>query len=278
MKNFDTHYRKFKRLLLNESKLDKGTLQEEYELTIEESQKDINLLDFYDVDRDVITALMHRIERLHGFGQHAYMRDDISQLSFYPQGHLSVTFNSHWNQRPEKELYQTITNYLTDMLNMGGRFGPQDEPFYSGDIHHKVSEDQLEVFKQSLTNATHKIADHIIKNVSTNWAWKTDIHAYIFYTFEKFFGYTYQIILGEEYELDFEPGALYTPPVLRLPLNVEKRMYVKEEKLYDIVEYMLDFIEETNICNCNNALWIRTIMFNIGLAAFKTVCNTRELK
>ena len=86
------------------------------------------------------------------------------------------------------------------------------------------------------------------------------------------------MVIGEEYELDFEPDALYECLVLNLPFNVDRRMYVKEEKLHDIVKDLLDFIEETDICNSNNVIWVRTILFNIGLAAFQTVCRTKELK
>mgnify|MGYP007025216764 CR=1 FL=1 len=200
-------------------------------------------------------------------------------------------------QKSEKELYQPIHNYFRDMLNKGGNFGPQDEPFYSGEIHHKVTEEQMQEFVQTLTNATHQVADHIVENVSNNWAWKPDIYAYSFYTFEKFFercspspcslgiryinaaitslssssksrrfmsfwafvtaksysllkeplfnpegfwrrkpdiyaysfytfekffDYTYHMVIGEEYELDFEPDALYECPILNMPLNVER--------------------------------------------------------
>ena len=55
-------------------------------------------------------------------------------------------------------------------------------------------------------------------------------------------------------------------------------MYVKEEKLHDIVKDLLDFIEETDIYNSNTVIWVRTVLFNIGLAAFQTVCRTKELK
>ncbi|WP_289689408.1 hypothetical protein [Bacteroides acidifaciens] len=240
--------------------------------------KDINLLDFDDADRDVVSALMHRIQRMHSLGHHDYVRDDISQLTFYPHEHVSVTFNSHWNQKSEKELYQPIHNYFRDILNKGGNFGPQDEPFCSGEIFHRVTEAQMQEFVQTLTNATHQIADHIVENFSNNWAWKPDIYAYSFYTYEKFFDYTYHMVIDEECELDFEPDALYECPVLNLPLNVERRMYVKEDKLHDIVKDLLDFIEETDICNSNNVIWVRTILFNIGLAAFQTVCRTKELK
>lgn len=278
MKNFLLHYNELKGLLLNESGLDKDSLRGEFEKAVENAQKDMNLLDFGDEDRDVVAALMYRIQRLHCLRQHRYQRDDISQLSFYPREHVSVTFNSHWNQKPEKELYQPIHDYFREMLNKGGNFGPQDEPFYSGEIFHKVTEEQMQEFVQTLTNATHQIANHIVENVSNNWAWNPDIYAYSFYTFEKFFDYTYHMVTGEECELDFEPDALYECPALSLPLNVERRMYVKEEKLHDIVKGLLDFIEETDRCNSNNVIWVRTILFNIGLAAFQTVCRTKELK
>ena len=169
MKNFLSHYTAMKCLLQNEDGLDKDALREKYEIAVEDAQADTNLYDFNDTDRDVILALMHRIERMHSLGHHDYVRDDISQLSFYPEGHVSVTFNSHWNQKSEKELYQPIHNYFCNMLNKGGNFGPQDEPFYSGEIFHRVTEEQMQEFVQTLTNATHQIADHIVENVSNNW-------------------------------------------------------------------------------------------------------------
>lgn len=254
MKNFQSHYNEFKSLLRNESGLDKDALRESFEIAMKKAEKDINLLDFDDEDRDVVSALMHRIQRMHSLGHHDYVRDDISQLTFYPEGHVSVTFNSHWNRKSEKELYQPIHNYFSDMLNKGGNFGPQDEPFYSGEIFHRVAEEQMQEFVQTLTNATHQVADHIVENVSNNWAWKPDIYAYSFYTFEKFFDLAYHMVIDEECELDFEPDALYECPVLNLPLNVERRMYVKEDKLHDIVKDLLDFIEETDICNSNNVI------------------------
>ena len=104
MKNFQSHYDEFKSLLRNESGLDKEALRESFEIAMEKAEKDINLLDFDDEDRDVVSALMHRIQRMHSLRHHDYVRDDISQLSFYPEGHVSVTFNSHWNQKSEKEL------------------------------------------------------------------------------------------------------------------------------------------------------------------------------
>ena len=278
MKNFQSHYDELKSLLRNESRLDKDALRENFEIAMENAEKDINLLDFDDEDRYVVSALMHRIQRMHSLGHHDYVRDDISQLSFYPEGHVSVTFNSHWNRESEKELYQPIHNYFRDMLNKGGNLGPQDEPFYSGEIFHRVAEEQMQEFVQTLTNSTHQVADHIVENVSNNWAWKPDSYAYSFYTFEKFFDIAYHMVIDEECELDFEPDALYECPVLKLPLNVERRMYVKEDKLHDIVKDLLDFIEETDICNSNNVIWVRTILFNIGLAAFQTVCRTKELK
>lgn len=278
MKNFDKHYNKLKRILQNASGLNKDALIDEYEDAVDEAQGDINLLDFEDEDRDVIAALMYRIQRLYNFGLHDYNRDDISQLSFYPQDHISLTFNSRWNQKSEKEVYQPIIDFLTEWMNKGGNFGPQDEPFYSGEIHHMVSEEQMKLLVQTLTNVTYQVADHVVENVSNNWAWKPDIYAYIFYTFEKFFDYSYHLVLEEEYELDFEPDALYESPVLNLPQNVEKRMYMKEEKLHDITKELLEFLEDTDLCNSDNVIWVRTILFNIGLAAFQTVCRTPELK
>lgn len=278
MKNFQLHYNELKSLLKNESGLDKDALRESFEIAVRNTEKDIDLLDFDDVDRDVVSALMHRIQRMHSLGHHDYVRDDISQLTFYPEGHVSVTFNSHWNQRSEKELYQAIINYLTGMLNKGVNFGPKDEPFYSGEIHHQPSEDQTHKFAETLAVATNKVADHIIENVSNNWAWKPDIFGYTFYFFEKFFDYAYHVLIGEDASLEFEADALYESPTLDLPLEVEKRMYEKEEKLYDIIKDMLDFIEETDICNCNNVIWVRTIMFNMGLAAFQTVGRIEKLK
>ena len=58
MKNFDLHYGELKRLLQNPSGLNKGTLRNEYDWAVTNAQKDINLLDFDDEDRDVIAALM----------------------------------------------------------------------------------------------------------------------------------------------------------------------------------------------------------------------------
>lgn len=170
MKNFQSHYTALKSLLQNEDGLDKDALREKYEMVVEDAQTDTNLYDFNDTDRDVVSALMHRIERMHSLGHHNYSRDDISQLTFYPEGHVTVTFNSHWNQKSEKELYQPIHNYFSDILNKGGNFGPQDEPFYSGEIFHRVTEEQMQEFVQTLTNATHQVADHIVENVSNNWA------------------------------------------------------------------------------------------------------------
>lgn len=95
MKNFQLHYNELNRLLHNESGLDKDSLRGEFEKAVENAQKDMTLLDFDDEDRDVVAALMYRIQRLHGLGQHRYQRDDISQLTFYPHEHVSVTFNSH---------------------------------------------------------------------------------------------------------------------------------------------------------------------------------------
>lgn len=62
MKNFDLHYGEFKRLLQNPTGLNKGSLRNEYDLAVTNAQKDINLLDFDDEDRDVIAALMYRIQ------------------------------------------------------------------------------------------------------------------------------------------------------------------------------------------------------------------------
>ena len=278
MKNFQSHYDEFRSLLRNESWLGKEALRERYEKAVEDVQPDTDLYDLNDTDRDVILALMHRIERMHSLGHHDYVRDDISQLTFYPEGHVSVTFNSHWNQRSEQELYQTITGYLNNMFNKGGNFGPQDERFFSGEIHHKVAENQMKEFAETLTKATHQIANHIIDNVSNYWAWKPDIFAYVFYVFEKFFDYSYHMMIGDDASLDFEPDALYESPDFDLPLTVERKMYEQEDKLYDIVKDMLDFIEETDICNSNNIICVRTIMFNIGLAAFQTVGRTEKLK
>lgn len=99
MKNFQSHYNELKSLLKNESGLDKDALRESFEIAMENAEKDINLLDFDDADRDVVSALMHRIQRMHSLGHHDYVRDDISQLTFYPHEHVSVTFNSHWHHQ-----------------------------------------------------------------------------------------------------------------------------------------------------------------------------------
>ncbi len=48
MKNFDLHYSELKRLLQNPTGLNKGSLRNEYDLSVTGAQKDINLLDFDD--------------------------------------------------------------------------------------------------------------------------------------------------------------------------------------------------------------------------------------
>ena len=80
MKNFQSHYYEFKSLLRNESELDKEALRESFEIAMEKAEKDINLLDFDDEDRYVVSALMHRIQRMHSLGHHEYVRDDLSQF------------------------------------------------------------------------------------------------------------------------------------------------------------------------------------------------------
>ena len=72
MKNFQSHYDELKSLLRNESRLDKDALRENFEIAMENAEKDINLLDFDDEDRDVVSALMHRIQRMHSLGHHDY--------------------------------------------------------------------------------------------------------------------------------------------------------------------------------------------------------------
>lgn len=77
MKNFQSHYDELKSLLRNEPGLDRDALRESFEIAMENAEKDINLLDFDDEDRDVVSALMHRIQRMHSLGHHDYVRDDI---------------------------------------------------------------------------------------------------------------------------------------------------------------------------------------------------------
>ena len=64
MKNFQSHYDELKSLLINESGLDKETLRERFEIAMENAEKDINHLDFDDEDRNVVSALMHCIQRI----------------------------------------------------------------------------------------------------------------------------------------------------------------------------------------------------------------------
>ena len=117
MKNFQSHYDELKSLLRNESRLDKDALRENFEIAMENAEKDINLLDFDDEDRDVVSALMHRIQRMHSLGHHDYVRDDISQLSFYPEGMCLLLSILIGTGNLRKELYQPIHNYFRDMLN-----------------------------------------------------------------------------------------------------------------------------------------------------------------
>ena len=81
MKNFNKHYNSFKALLLNAEKKDTDTLRKEYEKCMNSAMKDTDLYNFNDMDRDVISAMSHKVQRIHSLGHLPYHRNEETQLT-----------------------------------------------------------------------------------------------------------------------------------------------------------------------------------------------------
>lgn len=65
MKNFQSHYNELKSLLKNGIGHDKETLRENFDIAVENANKDINLLDFDDADKGIVFSLKHHTKRIH---------------------------------------------------------------------------------------------------------------------------------------------------------------------------------------------------------------------
>lgn len=151
-------------------------------------------------------------------------------------------------------------------------------PFLTGNPTHQISEEQMQTFAQLLTEATHKAAKHISNHATALWAWEKDIEAYAIYTFERFYELAYKMFIeGEDVKsVDYNPLEIYTYRVPDVPAEVESYMLKKETKLIDIIDSIKDMVEQRLFHTCHTPLWIRTILFQMGLGAFRVIGESKE--
>lgn len=270
MKNFEKHYNTLKEILLDNI-TDTSSLKKNYEKEVESIATDTNIWDFEDADSDIINALTYKIPRIKGWHSN-YIRDRKTNLTLGTDGFSIWNYQDPWENASDDQIYKPIQNHIASLYNAGGK-GSWDMPFVSGKPKHFIDPEDMQQFVRDLTESTYKIVNYIIDNVKKNWAWRKDLYAFSIYTFEYFFEYVYdKVLMNKEVSLSyFKPEELHAYPIKNLSVEAEQYMLKKEDRLNDILDSTFDFIEMNGYHLSRNPIWMRAILFQVGLGSLKVV-------
>lgn len=269
-----------RKILFNEEGKDKDTLMEEYFDIVDDIQNGSEMLLIYDdPDFDEVATLQRKIKRNLTTDNNLFSRDPESQLFFRKDSYGAIPFNlCPYDDADEASIYKPITEFINQNFKASNSLNKADLPFLTGNPTHQISEEQMQTFAQLLTEATHKAAKHISNHATALWAWEKDIEAYAIYTFERFYELAYKMFIeGEDVKsVDYNPLEIYTYRVPDVPAEVESYMLKKETKLIDIIDSIKDMVEQRLFHTCHTPLWIRTILFQMGLGAFRVIGESKE--
>lgn len=278
--NLGQYIKPLRKILFNEEGKDKGTLMEEYFDIVDDIQNDSEMLLIYDdPDFDEVATLQRKIKRNLTTDNNLFSRDPESQLFFRKDSYGAIPFNlCPYDDADEASIYKPITEFINQNFKASNSLNKADLPFLTGNPTHQISEEQMHTFAQLLTEATHKAAKHISNHATALWAWEKDIEAYAIYTFERFYELAYKMFIeGEDVKsVDYNPLEIYTYRVPDVPAEVESYMLKKETKLIDIIDSIKDMVEQRLFHTCHTPLWIRTILFQMGLGAFRVIGESKE--
>lgn len=278
--NLGQYIKPLRKILFNEEGKDKDTLMEEYFDIVDDIQNDSEMLLIYDdPDFDEVATLQRKIKRNLTTDNNLFSRDPESQLFFRKDSYGAIPFNlCPYDDADEASIYKPITEFINQNFKASNSLNKADLPFLTGNPTHQISEEQMQTFAQLLTEATHKAAKHISNHATALWAWEKDIEAYAIYTFERFYELAYKMFIeGEDVKsVDYNPLEIYTYRVPDVPAEVESYMLKKETKLIDIIGSIKDMVEQRLFHTCHTPLWIRTILFQMGLGAFRVIGESKE--
>lgn len=239
-----------------------------------------SLLTLYDdPDFEEVATLQRKVRRNYTTENTLYSRNPESQLSFRKDSYGAIPFDQcPYDDNDEASIYKPINAFIVQNFTASNPHNREDMPFLTGKACHQISEEQMQNFAEILTVATHKSARHIASHATPLWAWEKDITAYSIYTFERFFEVAYKMFIeGENIkDVDYNPMEVYSYRVPDVPAEVESYMLKKETKLIDIIDAINSMIEQRWYHTCHTLLWIRTILFQMGLGAFRLVGETKE--
>ena len=273
MKNFKKHFDTLKEILLD-SDSEPQVLMKKYDREIQSVTSDTNLMDFEDADGDIINAISYKIPRIKGWHPN-YYRDTDTNLTLGKNGFSIWDYNDPWEKASDDQIYKPIQNHITPLFYAGGK-GSWDMPMVNDTPKCLLEQEDMQKFVGDLTESTHMIVNYIRDNVKRDWAWRKDLYAFSIYTFEFFYEYVYNLInkKGETTLSDFNPSALHSFPIKNLPLKAEHHMLTKEDRLNDILDSTFDFIEMNEYHLSRNPIWIRSILFQVGLTSLKVVLES----
>lgn len=278
--NLGQYIKPLRKILFNEEGKDKDTLMEEYFDIVDDIQNDSEMLLIYDdPDFDEVATLQRKIKRNLTTDNNLFSRNPESQLFFRKDSYGAIPFNlCPYDDADEASIYKPITEFINQNFKASNSLNKADLPFLTGNPTHQISEEQMQTFAQLLTEATHKAAKHISNHATALWAWEKDIEAYAIYTFERFYELAYKMFIeGEDVKsVDYNPLEIYTYRVPDVPAEVESYMLKKETKLIDIIDSIKDMVEQRLFHTCHTPLWIRTILFQMGLGAFRVIGESKE--
>lgn len=278
--NLGQYIKPLRKILFNEEGKDKDTLMEEYFDIVDDIQNDSEMLLIYDdPDFDEVATLQRKIKRNLTTDNNLFSRDPESQLFFRKDSYGAIPFNlCPYDDADEASIYKPITEFINQNFKASNSLNKADLPFLTGNPTHQISEEQMQTFAQLLTEATHKAAKHISNHATALWAWEKDIEAYAIYTFERFYELAYKMFIeGEDVKsVDYNPLEIYTYRVPDVPAEVESYMLKKETKLIDIIDSIKNMVEQRLFHTCHTPLWIRTILFQMGLGAFRVIGESKE--
>lgn len=278
--NLGQYIKPLRKILFNEEGKDKDTLMEEYFDIVDDIQNDSEMLLIYDdPDFDEVATLQRKIKRNLTTDNNLFSRDPESQLFFRKDSYGAIPFNlCPYDDADEASIYKPITEFINQNFKASNSLNKADLPFLTGNPTNQISEEQMQTFAQLLTEATHKAAKHISNHATALWAWEKDIEAYAIYTFERFYELAYKMFIeGEDVKsVDYNPLEIYTYRVPDVPAEVESYMLKKETKLIDIIDSIKDMVEQRLFHTCHTPLWIRTILFQMGLGAFRVIGESKE--
>ena len=212
--------------------------------------------------------IAREIAKLELYGEDSQMhdnRDVESGLSIK----LDWGLEGYQSQHPDSEedkisIQKGITSFISQRVKTS-----EDEfekPLLTGIVKTQITQGQVNSLVNNLTELSHSFTEYVDFYDKGSWNWKRDCIFIAQYVFEKAAELTYKVVFNgraDEWSYDIIDSFSYFQ--IDVSEDLQEKIDGEVCKLQDILINIMSFVERNDYNKLDKGVWLRPIIFNIGL-------------